>query len=69
MEGVGTTRSVGGLGRWSLECPAGLRVWLLSERATDRVLVTVWLATGSASPLIRSARRGTPTTMRRSSCS
>jgi len=25
-------------------------VWLLSERAADRVLVTAWLATGSASP-------------------
>ena len=27
-----------------------LMVWLLSERAADRVLVTAWLATGSASP-------------------
>src|SRR5829696_3472012 len=51
MEGVcNDARSVGGLGRWSLECPAGCKVWLLIERATDRVLVTAWLATGSASP-------------------
>ena len=51
MEGVRQrARSVGGLGRWSLECPAGCKVWLLIERATDRVLVTAWLATGSASP-------------------
>jgi hypothetical protein len=42
-----------------------LRVWLLSERAADWVLVTAWLATGSAPHLIRSARRGTATTMRR----
>ena len=46
----GTAHSVGGLGRWSLECPAGFKVWLLNERAAGRVLVTAWLATGSASP-------------------
>src|SRR3954453_20651878 len=51
MEDAATTRSVGVPGRRSPECPADfVEVWLANERTAGRVLVTVWLATGSASP-------------------
>ncbi len=45
----GDGRSVGGLGWWSLECPAGVTVgvWLPSEQAARPGPVTAWLETGA----------------------
>jgi hypothetical protein len=66
MDDVGATTRVaseGSVGGLPNAMPAV--VWLSYERATDRVLVTAWPETGTHHHFIRSARRGTPTTMRR----